>query len=199
MTQTVDPRHFRELAGLDPAGVCRRALCARDQTNQSYLLTVWGDEYAIDPGRDQIEPTGSRAGPVHEYLSLFMVHYLLGAKELATAGEWISEKDLPGGTTFFRGPHAIPTHLISRRFANDLQAFERQCRELHGSPLDMADLAFRFQIAPRIPVAVLYFEGDEDFHPEARLLYDKTISAHLAPDIVFALAWAVCTRIAGQW
>jgi hypothetical protein len=62
-------------------------------------------------------------------------------------------------------------------------------------PFNMADAAYRFQIAPRIPVAVLYWTGDEDFPAESKILYDRTIAEHLAADIIFALAVVICERI----
>ena len=65
----------------------------------------------------------------------------------------------------------------------------------NGVPPDMADAAYIFKITPRIPVAVLYWEGDDEFPPESKILYDKSITEHLASDIIFALAVAICTRI----
>jgi hypothetical protein len=59
----------------------------------------------------------------------------------------------------------------------------------------MADAAFAFQIAPRIPAAVLYWEGDEEFGAEAKLLFDKSISAHLALDVIYAMAAGMCKRL----
>ena len=120
---------------------------------------------------------------------------LLNSKEIAISNEWISEKDIPGGTTFFRGPHEIPTNLISLRFNNNVNEFKERCEQLHGSPLNMADAAYRFKITPRIPVAVLYWRGDDDFPAEAKLLYDRSIIELLSLDILFALAVAVCSRI----
>ena len=59
----------------------------------------------------------------------------------------------------------------------------------------MADAAYRFSITAHIPVSVLYWIGDEEFPPEAKILYDRTITEHLSLDIVFALATEICTRI----
>ncbi len=56
----------------------------------------------------------------------------------------------------------------------------------------MADAAFLFNITPTIPVAVLYWQGDEDFPSEARLLFDRTIEQHLPLDIIYALSVEVC-------
>ncbi len=132
---------------------------------------------------------------LHDYFYLFIVHYLLKSKEIELSNEWISEKDIPGGTTFFRGPHEIPTNLVSRRFNDDVKAFKNRSQQLQGSPLNLADAAYSFKITPRIPVAVLYWRGDDDFRAEAKILYDRTIAEHLPSDIVYALAVGVCERL----
>jgi hypothetical protein len=74
-----------------------------------YMLSVWGDEYGIFPNRSKINCMSNNARSLHDYFYLFIIHYLLKSKEIEISNEWISEKDLPGGTTFFRGPHVIPT------------------------------------------------------------------------------------------
>ena len=103
---------------------------------------------------------------------------------------------LPAGPTFFRRPHEIPTRLISERFGNDIEAFIKKGMTLHGTALDMGDAAYRFDIVPGITVAVLYWVGDDEFPPEAKILYDRSISKQLTLDIVFALAVEICNRFA---
>ena len=195
MTDSIDGIHFRELAERNPADVCRRASCTYDDMNARYILSVWGDEYEIIPNRSKINCMGRITQPLHDYFYLFMIHYLLKSKAIEISNEWISEKDIPGGTTFFRGPHEIPTHLITLRFNNNIDEFKKICEQHHGHPLDMADAAYGFEITPRIPVAVLYWSGDEDFPAESKILYDRTIAEHLASDIIFALAVGICERL----
>jgi hypothetical protein len=195
MTTPVDPIFFAELAAAAPPDVCRRSRCHYDAGEQCYTLSVWGDAYTVYPHESRIDRLSHHMGPAHAYLDLFIVHYLLHAKAVDVANTWISEKDIPGGATFFRGPHEIPTDLIVRRYDRDIEAFKSACCRLQGSRLDMADTAFAFRAAPRIPVAVLYFIGDEDFPSESRLLFDSSITAHLAADIVYALAVDTCERL----
>lgn len=195
MTTAADDRFFQDLTKEDPQEVCKRAVCAYDPEAGMYSLSVWRQEYAVYPHRSKVDAIGKAPPDKRYYMELFIVHYLLGAKETPLRNQWISEKDIPGGPTFFRGPHLIPTHLISDKFVNDTEMFKKKCQELGGVPMDMADASFRFDIAPRIPVAVLYWTGDEDFPPEAKILYDKSITEHLATDIVYALAVAICERI----
>lgn len=193
MSTTVDPLHFQELAEQNPAGVCQRVGCAYDAQAGCYHLMVWGIPHRIYPEPGRIVCDSSVR--LHPYMDLFMVHYLLTSKKLEPLGQWISEKDLPEGPTFFRGPHEIPTGMFTRRFQNNIDAFNIACAHLQGTRLNMADAAWIFTITPRIPVAVLYWVGDEDFPPEAKILYDKTISEHFASDIIFALAVGICHRL----
>ena len=166
MTDTVDQSYFRELAGKDPAEVCRRALCEYDLSTHAYLLTVWGQEYLIDPRNSLIAQKNARNVRVNALMGLFIIYYLLHIKEMEVSGKWISEKEVPGGAAFFRGPHTIPGNLIAERYGDHLGEFKKKCLELGGSPLEMADAAFAFSITPRIPVAVLLWEGDTEFPSE---------------------------------
>jgi hypothetical protein len=195
MTNIIDKIHFKELSQQDPINVCQRALCKYDEKNALYKLSVWGDEYGILPNQFKINYMGKNTQGLHDYFYLVIIHYLLKAQEIEILGEWISEKDIPGGTTFFRGPHEIPTNLISLRFNNNISEFKERCEQLQGTPLNMADAAYRFKITPRIPVAVLYWRGDDDFPAESKILYDRTITEHLASDVIYALAVGICKRL----
>jgi hypothetical protein len=126
----IDLDYYVQLAAMDPVGVCRRAACQYDAADNSYILQVWGDEYAIYPGEGSIVNRGMAADPPHAFFPLFIVYYLLKCEEIDPLEKWISEKDLPGGVTFFRGPHEIPTRLISGRFGNDPDAFAKVCTRI---------------------------------------------------------------------
>lgn len=178
---------------MDPQAICSRTPCCYDDASGTYSLTTWGVEYSIDPAGQSISAV-SPDQSLHEYFVIFLVHYLLHDTEIHPSGEWISEKDMTGGPTFFRGPHTIPTEWISERFDNDLDSFKQFCTTYSGEPLDMADAAFCFTLTPNIRVAVLYWTGDEDFPAEAKILYDSSLAEHFALDVIYALAVAVCDR-----
>lgn len=195
MTYPIDGTLFAELAALSPAEVCRRAACRYDVTQKSYSLSAWSDVYEITPDKRRIECLHTEGPGPHEYFSVFLIHHLLKVRETGPVHEWISEKDIPGGVTFFRGPHEIPTWMIADRYGNDVAAFSRRCEQLGGLSLPMADAAYSFQITPRTPVAVLYWQGDDDFPPEAKILYDRSLAGYLAADVIYALAVDICARI----
>lgn len=198
MCHQLHSRFFEELLGLDPQEVCRRALCDHDAETGCYRVTAFGTGWLVDPRRERViaEEEGAE-GPSLE-LGLALVFYLLGAKDEPISGEWVSEKDFPGGTAFFRGPHAIPSHLVAEKFGGDREGFKRACLALAGRPLDMADAAFSFRALPRVPLAALLWVADEEFPAEARVLFDRSLSLHLPLDVIFGLAEEFCHRLCGR-
>ncbi len=194
MKYSLDEIHFQELASYDKEDVCRRTLCKYDSSQKAYRLPVWGDEFVISEREKKIVPLDETLH-VHDFFYVFIINYLQVSQNSVPVGKWISEKDVPGGVTFFRGPHEIPTKLISDCFGNDLEKFKRKCIEQGGVPLDMGDASFSFNITPDIPLAVIYWVGDEEFPAEAKLLYDASIGDFLALDIIFAIAVEACYRL----
>ncbi|MCP4022062.1 MAG: DUF3786 domain-containing protein [Desulfobacteraceae bacterium] len=197
MSDFVEDVHFKDLAAYDPVDVAARTHCKYNSDNNEYTIQVWGNDYKVLLNENKIISLTSNNKFHDDYLNLFILYYLMKSKNIKPSGQWVSEKDIPGGAAFFRGPHTIPTHLITHVFKNDLPEFEKICQTHLGNPIEMADKAYWFEITPHIPIAVLYWQGDEDFESEAKLLYDKTIAQHLPLDIIYAIAVKVC-RILGQ-
>ncbi len=195
MAGMVDSRLFAELAARGKKEVILPGCCEYSETEQGYIVKAWGSDYLIRPEKEEIKAMAP-ATTGHEYFSVFLINYLLAEKPTKPQGEWISEKDLTGGTTFFRGPHAIPTHQISETFGNDLVALKKKSESLQGEPLDLADIAFAFEVIGAIKIALLYWIGDEDFPAEAKLLIDRSVSGALQLDVVYALLCDTCYRLA---
>lgn len=187
----IDELNFNDLKDLDPQDVISRTGSSYDKATRQYKVKIWGDEYCVDLKENKIFPVDTGLKTYQDFLYIFILHYLIKAENTVPSGEWISEKDLPGGEGFFRGPHLLPVDAITKRIGDDIELFNRFCRKTGGRKLDFADAAYAFEITPSVPVAVLYWIGDEEFPSEAKLLFDKTIE-QFALDITFALAVEIC-------
>ncbi len=192
MADFLEDAHFDEIAGTDGKTLCIGKDCTYDAEKNLFTLPVWGWTFEIDCNQKQI--TTDSADQIQDYFSIFIIHYLRCTDVGEDSGTWISEKDFPGGVTFFRGPHEIPTNLISDRFQNDLEQFGEVCQKLGGKALEMGDKAYGFNLAPGISVALVYWIGDEEFPAEAKLLYDQNLQHRYALDVIFSLAVQVCYR-----
>ncbi|RLC02536.1 MAG: hypothetical protein DRH34_07220 [Deltaproteobacteria bacterium] len=194
MSEHIDETIFADLKACDPEDVILRTGSEFDKTCDQYFVNVWGHRYCVDLKNNEVRPEleGSGLKTYHGFLYLFILYYLMKSKNIPPSGEWVSQKDIPGGAGFFRGPHTIPVELITGRFKDELGLFKKECKKAGGVSIEMADAAYTFEITPTLPVAVLYWQGDEDFPSEAKLLFDRTIEQQLPLDILYALAVEIC-------
>ena len=193
----VDPLLWEQLQEADPATVCRNAQVRYDAEAFAYLVTFLNSDYRCLPHQRSIEAVHSIPGrePSFEFY-LVMLHYLLEAQPIGIAGEWISEKDIPGGTLFFQGPHQFPTEPLLKSFGNHPDLFSEAAKKLGGTQVDAGDMAFRLWALPCVPLLFILWVGDEEFEPALHIRFDSTINRHLRGlDVILALVNVVCRHL----
>ena len=159
----------------------------RANEDGSYELEVLNEVYRIDVHARSISRIHSPipAEPaLHNWLAAIV--YLIEAKDVDPAGEWVSPRQFPGGYEFFRGPHEMPVDQIIERFGISKRKFEIACQRLGGHPEPYADAAYSFRLFPRLPVAVLLWVQDEEFPARVAMLVDRTANRHFPLDALLA-------------
>jgi hypothetical protein len=77
---------------------------------------------------------------------------------------------------------------IARRFANHPSDFAATGKSLGGYQVDHGDMSVEILPFPRVPVVLIVWTGDEEFSPNASLLFDSNCVTHLPIDIVWSTA-----------
>ena len=67
-----------------------------------------------------------------------------------------------------------------------------------ASKLDLGDYSVKVQSLPFVPVALLIWEGDDEFPPDGNLLFDKTIQNILSAEDIATLAGMVVYPMIGM-
>jgi hypothetical protein len=198
MSHKLDPVFYSRLQAIEPVDVCRRSLAQYNEDLKTYSLTVLGQPYEIDTSRQTIVHKGADSHEVSADMGVLILNYMIGAREIPLAEQWVNEFSLKGGAMFFRGLHAIPNLQLAGHFGKDLEGFKRSCLELGGESVNMGDAAFRFQVLPRIPVIIAFWFADEEFDASAKLLMDPTIQEHLPLDAILGLGLELYGKIIGN-
>ena len=199
--EEIDAAYWEELTTLDPAEVCRRSLATYDPEEEAYRVPLLHQGYTIHPFRRSItretDPAARshRSGDIFFDEALVLIIYLLRAREIPLAGKQQTEKDLPGGETFFRGPHELARRPILKHFGRNPEAFHGAAASLGGKRLDFGDAAFRFQALPRIPLDYILWAEDDEFPARLTIAFDPTVSHHLPLDVVWALVHLATRRL----
>jgi hypothetical protein len=166
-----DPARCAALAGgaLTPDGVSA-PFFGRPHlaTHPDGAVRALNPAHAEEPPRD-----------AHVSIQIVLLHYLLTADGAPPADRWLAFRELPDGLFYAQAFAGHAEGLLAEKLGTDLPRFRRAAEALGGQPLDLADAAYRFPAFPRLAVAALLWEGDEDFPAQARILFDASASHYL--------------------
>ncbi|MCU0500827.1 MAG: DUF3786 domain-containing protein [Anaerolineae bacterium] len=169
-------------AAADPARCAARAGCAVAQHGISvpffgrpHIVThPDGDVRVLNPAHVEEPPHDA-----HVSIQIVLLHHLLTADGTPPADRWLAFRELPDGLFYAQAFAGHAEGLLAEKLGGNLGGFRRAAESLGGSPLDLANAAYRFQAFPRLAVAALLWEGDEDFPAQARILFDAHAGHYL--------------------
>jgi len=187
------PKLWEESRSQQPDRVCERAGALYDPAGFYELLSL-GRKIKVYPGGERFKAEDSDMISNVDY-QLLLVSYLVHSQNIDPIGEWISEKEMPGGSIFFRGPHALPAVPLEKRFGSDPAGFKAKSLELDGRPLEFGDVSMEFQILPRISFGIVLWVKDDEFPARVTFMLDSSIGAHLEPYVIFAMTASVTQKL----
>lgn len=190
------PFHWEDLRSRTAEQILAHGGVSRTERGNGYELRFLDAIYHIDPTAEQIveiSPRPSRS--LREEFQILLIRYLTSEDGGQIDGKEVSEKDFPGGVSFFQGPHALHVSPIAGLYGRRPDAFERRGRELNAVPVAIGDKAMRFHPFPQIPVTYVLWKEDEEFPAAVTVLFDSSITRWLELDMIFILVWVLTERI----
>jgi hypothetical protein len=184
----VPPEYWTRLKERDIQALCSFTL-ARTDGAEGLILRSLGEEIRLDPETSRImHRDGDRWEPTDDpLLELVALLYLNRVDAVYPLGkDLVGPRDLKEAH-YFQGPHSLDLAPLLERYGNDLKGFKAAAEYLDGTPLDMADAAYRLLPFPRIPVYYLLWEGDEEFRPKLSVLFDRSIERCFSASGIWSL------------
>ncbi|HEB11357.1 MAG TPA: DUF3786 domain-containing protein [Spirochaetales bacterium] len=110
---------------------------------------------------------------------------LTSEKSIPTKGEYIGYKSLPNGMFYYSSFRKRAIDRILSQFESDPSKLIAAAKQLGGGSWEIGDYSVRIPVLPRIDVIVVFYEGDDEFPPDANMLFnDKIINFLDLEDIV---------------
>ena len=187
------PKLWEELRSLEPDKVCERCDVGFDSAG-FYVVSSLGSTVRVYPQEERLQANDESLAAGIDY-QLLLVSYLLYAQSIDPAENWVSEKDLKGGSTFFRGPHALPSAPIEQRFGGDSDGFRRKAQSLGAIPAEFGDVSMLFPVLPRISFIIVLWLKDDEFPARVTFMMDSSIEAHLPLDVISAMTTSVTRQL----
>lgn len=159
---------------------------------KKFSLKFFGDEYSVDASDRKII---SLSGNVlaKDFVSILLLHYLerkiQGLPELS--GEWISFKELESGESYYPAFRKRAIEPILRKYGSDPGAIIKESSPKIGN----ADAEVVKEAFEGVPILVEIWKGDDEFGPEANMLFDRSISKVFCTEDVAVLGGFVAKYV----
>jgi hypothetical protein len=140
---------------------------------------------------DQQEP--SREVPIQQ--QILILHYLMAPDLPELSGRWVSYREIPGASFYFSAFVKRAVDPLKKVFGMNIAGLAAASEALDGKQIATGDAGFEFLPFPKVPVQLIVWEGDEEFAPEAGIVFDATVGRILSPEDIAWLAGMVVYRL----
>ena len=117
----------------------------------------------------------------------FLLRYLLECKDVAWGGQWKTFREMPWGELYIKPYTGRVLTRAAFTFGTRIAAFRTACEKMGATALTHGDAGYQLELLPGYFVQVLAWEGDEEFPPNAQIIYsDNFADGFAAEDRVVA-------------
>ncbi len=132
---------------------------------------------------------------VPEDIRALLAYHLATSDGTEPAGKWISFADLPDGRFYCGTWRGYTGRALAGKYGSDVGSVRAAAESLGAEPVDLpGDVAVRLRVFPRVPVAFVYWAGDDEFEARADFLFDAEAGSHCSTDC-YAVLCAILTRL----
>ena len=165
---------------LDPAEAVSRLTNVKWDGKEFYV-NLLGQEYALaHPVYSIRETRGGNIPPLP--CQTFLLRYLLESKAVSWGGAWKTFREMPWGEMYIKPYTGRVLTRAAFTFGTRLDAFKAACEKMGALPLKHGDAGYQFDFIGNYAVQIIVWEGDEEFPPNAQVIYSDTFAEGFAPE-----------------
>ncbi len=187
-----------ELKKLNPKRLAGRTRCEFSAADgrEAVVVPYFGQGRRVSWPEIMVTPVNA-AGEIPLTEQILILHYLLKSTGEPLTGNTIDFRQVPEGSFYWSAFVSRAKKPLLETFGSDLELYRQVAAQMGGERLELGDAAARFLAFPLVPVTHVLWRGDEEFPPEANILFDETIARHLPTEDIAALAGASVYRLMG--
>ena len=178
--------HYEELfKKLNPVDAAER-LSSVKWDGKEFYVNLLGREFAISHPDYAIRALDEGKLPPLP-TQTFLLRYLLESKDVQWSGEWKTFREMPWGEMYIKPYTGRVLTRAAFTFGFRTAAFAAAAEKMGALPVKHGDAGFEFQLVGGYKMRILVWEGDDEFPPNAQILYsDNFADGFAAEDRVVA-------------
>lgn len=176
--------HYEELfRTLDPVECVERTGVNWD--GKEFYVNLLGRGFAVSHPTYAIRATDGGAVPPLP-TQTFLLRYLLEGKRAPWCGTWKTFREMPWGELYIKPYTGRVLTRAAYTFATRVNAFRAAAEKMGATALNHGDAGATFELLPGYFVQLIVWAPDEEFPPNAQILYSDNFEAFAAEDRVVA-------------
>ena len=168
------------LRRLKPGKLAMYSGC-EDDADGNFRLTFFWQEYVIS-GDDFTVRRADTGDEPSSFTQSLILTYLATADGTTPSSRWVGFRELPDGLFYVQAFQGYTGGRLVRELGDGIETFRRAAGALGGEPLEIGDAGYVFTVLPRVHLGLVYWEGDEEFPSQARVLFEDTAARYMPTD-----------------
>ena len=153
---------------------------------KEFYVNLLGREYAISHPSYAIRALDGKGVPPLP-TQTFLLRYLLEGKEVMSTGNWLTFREMPWGELYIKPYTGRVLTRAAFTFGTRVAAFQKAAEVMGAVPVKHGDAGYEFTLIGDYRMQILVWAGDEEFPPNAQILYsDNFVDGFAAEDRVVA-------------
>ena len=178
--------HYEQLfQNLNPSEAAER-LPGTVWDGEKFRLRLMHRAYEIAHPAYALRPLDGGSAPAL-MVQTFLLRYLLESKNIPWLGGWKTFREMPWGEMYVKPFTGRALTRAAFTFGTRVDAFRAACEKMGAARAGHGDAGYQFDFIGNYKMQILVWEGDDEFPPNAQILYsDNFAEGFTAEDRVVA-------------
>lgn len=187
---------WKKLKQLESQDVAKRLEVKYIIESNQFVVPFFKEDYILDIENETIYRKSDNLRPSIDDSIMILNYLTFSSYEIPKDNNWVTLKEIPnGGVLFFPSFQNMSVKKIIEKFGEDIKYFEQNAIKLGGEEVKFGDKAYKFQVLPKVSICAVMWEGDEDFTPNASILFNPSIQHLMHIETVIGAGICVASKL----
>lgn len=167
-----------------------------NEEKNEFTIKVFNRDYILNCNDETIRRRDDNYVPSAE-TGVMIVNYLSFTEtDIHRSNKWVSLKEIPnGGMMFYPAFYKSSIVNLIKTFGEDSKSFKQCAQKLGGKEIKMGDIAFEFEVFPKVFSRVVIWEGDDEIEASATVLFDSSVQFIMHVESIIGLGGYIVSKI----
>ena len=184
---------WEELSSSNLTRVASNALAEYDKDGRRLRLAFLNEKVSVEiDDKRVLDESGEE---LRVYQAIIVLHYLLGAKPFGPSGNWLTFRELDSGRFYYSAYEKRSIARLIEVFGSHAELLVKAAAPLGGESVDIGDAGVRFDVFPKLPLAVVVWQGDAELSASANILFDGSAGSILTTEDLVVVAGYLADKL----